>query len=96
LSRSTRDLLNTLHMLGERSIEIQIAGRLMGRYHDAARPAVGHNACRHCRVSNTGDALISDRHRRRLRLVREHVAHGLGSYTRGWTMSIVHSSYDHP
>jgi len=31
----------------------------------------------------TGNALISDRQRQRLRLARKHVAHGLGSPTRG-------------
>jgi hypothetical protein len=31
----------------------------------------------------TGDVLISDRQRQRLRLARKHVAHGLGNPTRG-------------
>jgi hypothetical protein len=55
LARSTRDLLNILHTLGERGVGFKSAGRQLGRHDNATWPPARHDARRHCRVRARAD-----------------------------------------
>jgi hypothetical protein len=50
LARSTRDLLNILHELGDKGASFQEPARLLGRHHHAAWPVDAHHLGRSGRV----------------------------------------------